>query len=197
VPNALTPYIEEVQQQAHNALDCRRWMAENLTKVDALPRRMTARASVGEAEGVADLVRHFWIYAQALLTSSASISLIFWPSPRGPRDLLEVRQARALLLRTKFGVTDSSPLASRELRDHFAHYDERLDAWASDTSRRTFVDGNIGPVRLLPASMDCVLRHYDPETDQFIFFGTEYGLGPIMAEVRRIADLALDDRLPE
>lgn len=194
MPNALVPYIEEVQQQALNGLDCRRWMTQTLAKVDALPVRTTG-VGVGQAEGVGDLIRHFWIYAQALLTASASISLMFWPSPRGRRDLAEVRVFRADTLRSKFAVTEACPLLSRQLRDHFTHYDERLDAWVSDTSRAAFVDGNIGPVRLLPAPMDCVLRHYDPETDRFIFFAAEYELGPIAEELRRIYEYPVDVRV--
>ena len=83
-------------------------------------------------------------------------------------------------------MTDESPLHSRALRDHFTHYDERLDAWAADQVRSAFADGNIGPVANLPVAEDRVFRHYDPKTDRLIFLGTTHALGPIADELRRI-----------
>lgn len=165
----------ELNQQARDGLDCREWMSEELARLQAGKR--------GDPH-----IRRFWIHARGLLTACASASLIFWPSPAGKRDLAELREYRAKALREEYGMTDASPLANRELRDHFTHYDERLDAWAADAERTGFADGNIGPLEALPYREDCVLRHYDDQRDQFVFLGTRYDVAAMVGELRQIAD---------
>src|SRR2546425_3055260 len=73
---------------------------------------------------------------QTLLVAAANISKIFWPPNRRYDD-------RGRQLRADLGVADNSVLALRTFRDHFEHYDERLETWASSSRRHNIVDTSV------------------------------------------------------
>lgn len=64
---------------------------------------------------------------EAFLAAWARISLILFPVLR-PDGTPTSRAARGSSLRQHLAITESSPLAVREFRDSWMHFDERLDA---------------------------------------------------------------------
>src|SRR5437870_10151252 len=74
---------------------------------------------------------------QTLLVAAANISKVFWPNHR--------YQDRGRKLRANLEVADNSVLALRSFRDHFEHYDERLENWASSSRRHNIVDTSVMP----------------------------------------------------
>src|SRR5262249_32316642 len=86
--------------------------------------------------------KRFWFSVHALLCAIANISKLFWPADtRG--------KSRGSKLRKILEVGDSSPFRSRNFRNHFEHWDERMDTWAltlDGLEHRWFVDGEIGSV---------------------------------------------------
>jgi len=119
-----------------------------------------------------------WYCLQNLLSAAANISKALWGvNP-------EIEKAREPL-RASLGITDDSPLRSRELRNHFDHFDERLDEWDKKSTTRIYMDRNI-----LPSGMNLIggigtgkhdeLRRYFPDTAIATFFGDAYELVPIV-----------------
>ena len=85
-----------------------------------------------------------WHSAQALLISAANLSKLFWPQGESGDD---TKSAKAAALRSAFGVTSGHTLQDRTLRNHFEHFDERLDTWNKDnpTAPSVFVDKSVYP----------------------------------------------------
>ena len=48
-------------------------------------------------------------------------------------------------LRAMLGVDEVSPQSSRKFRNHFEHFDERLEAWAAEDHAFLY-DCNVGPM---------------------------------------------------
>ncbi|MBA2468283.1 MAG: hypothetical protein H0V37_02625 [Chloroflexia bacterium] len=71
------------------------------------------------------------LLAHAFLSHVANISKILWPpcSRKSPIKQ-EVRDQRGEALRRILGITDSSVLHGRSLRDDLEHFDERLESWS-------------------------------------------------------------------
>ncbi len=74
-----------------------------------------------------------FFYAQASLSSAGNVSKLLWPpSPMIPDRGKKLRESR--------GISDDSPVAPRRFRNHFEHFDERLEEWAMTSKRRNLVD---------------------------------------------------------
>ena len=63
-----------------------------------------------------------WAAIQSILVSTANISKILWP-------VRQQNKARGKYLRDLLGVDENNLLADRTFRNHFEHYDERIDEW--------------------------------------------------------------------
>jgi hypothetical protein len=102
---------------------------------------------------------------QALLAAAANISKVLWPvSTRATRDVIPRRGA---ILRARLTVGDDSALRDRRLRNHFEHFDERLESFIAQQTR-SFADVLVGAA---PGSRPDYLeqfyfRRYDPERNE-------------------------------
>ena len=119
-----------------------------------------------------------WYSIQAFLVAAGNISKLLWPSePRLPE--------RGTELRASLSVGDESPLAPREFRNHFEHFDERLEKWSTSSERRNFVDSNIGPQGMVTGvEPGDFLRNFDPKTFAVTFRGDVYHLQPVANAIR-------------
>src|SRR3989442_13158213 len=61
-----------------------------------------------------------WYSVQGILLAAGNISKLLWPSNTQSAD-------RGNELRTLLSVSDGSPLTPRTFRNHFEHFDERLE----------------------------------------------------------------------
>jgi len=118
-----------------------------------------------------------WYSVQAFLVAAGDVSKLLWPT----NPLLPTRGEE---LRVSLAVPDSSPLAPRNFRNHFEHFDERLEQWATSSSRHIFVDSNTGPSNMIvgidPADY---LRNLDTTKHAITFRGDVYPLDPIAAAI--------------
>ncbi len=117
---------------------------------------------------------------QALLVATANVSKLLWPARPRIAD-------RGSQLKSNLGVGINSALELRTFRDHFEHYDERLEAWASDSTRHNIVDTSVLP----PSSISGIdprdfMRNFDPTTLSVTFRGDTYALQPVIAEVQAL-----------
>lgn len=76
-----------------------------------------------------------WYSVHAFLSATANVSKILWPK--------EIHKDRGDELRQLLSVPDDSVLKPRKFRNHFEHFDERLERWATSSERRNFVDRGI------------------------------------------------------
>lgn len=125
-----------------------------------------------------------WQYVQAMLTAVANISKALWGQSGS-------RAAERTALRAALEVEDDSPLRPTSMRNHYDHFDERLVEWWARSRGQRYVDLNIGPESdISDVPLHQRFRHYDPDAGQLTFWGDEYHLPTIRAEIERIAPLA-------
>ena len=126
-----------------------------------------------------------WYSVQSFLVAAGNISQILWP----PKPLLPERGAE---LRASLFVSGDSPLEPRTFRNHFEHFDERLEAWATSSKRRNFADSNVGPTGMIAGlEPGDYLRNFDTTLFAITFRGDLYDLRPIADAVRDLWEKAL------
>lgn len=86
-------------------------------------------------------------------------------------------------------VDSSSPVAATKFRNHFEHMDERIEDWAARSKNQNFMDMNVGALGVSGLDKIEQFRHYDPQTETIFFWGQTYELGPVLAEIERLASL--------
>lgn len=93
-------------------------------------------------------------------------------------------------LRAEVGATEDALERMKKLRNHFEHYDERLEAWAKRDPDPNFADMNLtapfGGISGLDASRS-VLRNFEPATWVATFGDEEFDLKPALGAIEEIA----------
>lgn len=90
-------------------------------------------------------------------------------------------------LRDSLQVTDKSPLRQVVMRNHYDHFDERIDKWFGTSQKHDFVDFTLGNPTLYDNYSDTdIFRSYDPQTKTLYFWGQEFPLQEIVDEVNRM-----------
>jgi hypothetical protein len=132
-----------------------------------------------------------WYFVQTLLNALGNISYLLWPpSPR--------IKGRGERLRESLCVEDDSPLKARRFRDHFTHFDERLDDWALSSENRDYADSNVG---VTPGKgvlfwfaegeyFRNIVRTDNPFEFTITFRGETLSLPPMIEAVRELAQKA-------
>jgi hypothetical protein len=128
--------------------------------------------------------------AHTFLTHAGNISKLLWPDKRTknkwPNSYERGKELRRILV-----VHENSPLKDRTLRNHFEHYDSRIDEWVFDSINRKhaqsvparyfYADSVITRARdvkrvITGLEIEDVMRHFDPETFTLSFRGERYNL---------------------
>jgi hypothetical protein len=129
-----------------------------------------------------------WYPVQAFLSAVANISKALW----GQGGSLTTQRAD---LRASLGIQDDSPLRSTAMRNHFDHFDDRLDKWWKRSTNRNYVDLSFGDMAsaITGPSIEIkdMFRSYDPATNNLVFWGETYHIPTIEQEIARIMPLAL------
>jgi hypothetical protein len=129
-----------------------------------------------------------WFALQGILISGANASKLLWGSKS--EDDLAARHR----LRADAEVDESSPFYSRQLRNDFEHFDERLEDWFAGSERQHYFGRNIGPVGALPQigqGPKDVFGHFDPDALTVAFWEHLIELQPLVSEAERIGQLLL------
>ena len=121
-----------------------------------------------------------WSAIQSILIAAGNVSKILWP----PRS----RSApRGVMLRALLDIDENNALSDRNFRNHFEHYDERIEDWLSSRHSAVYVDQIIGPppglLRDFPQNAH---RGYDPSTQTLSFRGESMNLGSILRALDEI-----------
>jgi len=124
-----------------------------------------------------DFEGDFFREALDLVHHAAAVSRIFWPPGSKNKQSRQRAMRRGQFLRDMLRFEHGHPIQDRTLRDHFEHFDERLDAWAEESPNRNIVQSLIGPRSAIggDAIKDAdIIRHYDPSTKMLGFRGEKF-----------------------
>lgn len=139
--------------------------------------------------GDKETLDRFWLSIESFLITVANISKILWPSPPIGSELPTEVSSRREALRALLSVDDSSLLKQKKFRNHFEHYDFRIEKYAKDYENTTIVDSNIGPIDSVVSGRNSVImRHFD--TDKFVlrFRDEEYSINQVVTAVHELLD---------
>ncbi|MCK2024074.1 hypothetical protein KZC52_14135 [Microbacterium sp. kSW2-24] len=170
----LSTFQRQVADQAALGLRGLAIMHAGLTELDAAWDGIPDRSAL-EAAG-----NEVWAGVQIFVTASGNVSKALWGSGGE-------RAGRRADLRSSLGVLDESPLRGFTFRNHFEHFDERIDRWASASDRRVLLDRHIGPADSVsgPEGRER-LRVLDPEAGILYFWGDQFDIAPIADELTRL-----------
>jgi hypothetical protein len=114
-----------------------------------------------------------WYSIQNLLVAIANISKLL-----GLKDDVQGQQSSKVpqdsftrfreQLRSSLKIDENSSLKSRKFRNHFEHFDERLEQWISSSQHHNFIDSNLGALPKGLETADCH-RNFDDSTYTLIF----------------------------
>jgi hypothetical protein len=136
-----------------------------------------------------------WGLTEIILTSSANISKFFWPGPPRTKEFGVTKQEvddRASYLKSILGIDDKSPLYDRDLRDHFEHYDERVQPWAKKSKNRVLFRRNIGAKLIGNIDQYANMGNLDPTTFTVTFWNKTYEIPIIIQEIEKILNATKD-----
>ena len=121
-----------------------------------------------------------WGSIQSILVATANVSKILWPARKQ-------RRARGKYLRDLLGVDDKNLLSDRTFRNHFEHYDERIEEWVENSNSAVYMDSRIDPFERTPLSLPQFYhRSYNPTSKMLSFRGESIDLAAVLAELAKI-----------
>jgi hypothetical protein len=116
---------------------------------------------------------------QNIALQGAAISRFFWPPNKK-------YSRRGDILRSAFGVTEQSPLRSRELRNKMEHFDEYLDDYLKTCIAGQFIPEYFGAKPPSDRGPLRFFRAFFTNTAEFEILGSVFAMQPLVNEVRRI-----------
>ena len=128
-----------------------------------------------------------WFAVEGLLSAAANVSKALWGQG-------SAANAARQPLRDSLCVSEASPFSERRMRNHFEHYDERLDEWWVKSPTHNIADRNIMPVGAI-AGIDRLgmFRQLDPTTLNVVFWGDTFNIPEIVAEASRLLPIVVKE----
>ncbi len=117
-----------------------------------------------------------WSSIQLILIAAGNVSKILWPGRKANKD-------RGIQLRRLLKIQDDNPIADRKFRDHFEHYDERLEKWTE--KRRGYFDFVMNP-SMQSFGQQNVSRGYDVDNSTLFFQGETLDLNAVVEALKEI-----------
>ena len=120
-----------------------------------------------------------WSSIQSILVAAGNVSKILWPS----KEYAE----RGERLRKLLKVSEDNILSDRKFRNHFEHYDERIEDWFKNQSSAVYSDLAIDPLKSMRRNVPTNHhRAYDPLTQTLTFRGESFDLAAVLKELKEI-----------
>ncbi len=120
-----------------------------------------------------------WCSIQSILVAAGNVSKILWPNAK--------YKTRGERLRKVLNVENSNIISSRKFRNHFEHYDERIDEWFKDNSSAVYADlGMNSSLRNRLPTRDH--RGYNSFNNTLVFRGETLDLGELLKALNEILD---------
>jgi len=112
--------------------------------------------------------------------AAGNVSKILWPQEKK-------YSLRGKGLRELLKIDDNNILSDRSLRNHFEHYDDRIEEWFKGKSSAVYSDLAIDPLkstrRNFPTNHH---REYDPLMQTLTFRGESFDLAAVLKELKEI-----------
>jgi hypothetical protein len=118
-----------------------------------------------------------WAAIQLILSAAGNVSKILWPSANKKN---KTSKRRGIELRSLLGIESQNPLRDRRFRNHFEHYDARIEEWFSKNSSATYMDPVIDPFKPIWGKLTVRHRDYNPVTKVLTFRGESIDLGVVL-----------------
>ncbi len=112
-----------------------------------------------------------WSSIQSILVAAGNVSKILWPQKKN-----ELRGER---LRQILKVKNDNPLSNREFRNHFEHYDSRIEEWFKKHSTGAYIDLAMNPF-LREGTSTNTHRGYNSFNNTLVFRGKSLDLTAIL-----------------
>ena len=123
-----------------------------------------------------------WGSIQSILVAVANVSKILWPSK-------QAYVARGKQLRELLGIADRNLLSDRTFRNHFEHYDERIEDWFDNNNSAVYMDSRIDPFEPTPRSLPRLFhRSYNPSSQMLSFRNESIDLAVVLAALAEIRE---------
>lgn len=123
-----------------------------------------------------------WSSIQSILVAAANVSKILWP-------VQNPNKTRGEHLRKLLSVDESNLLCDRTFRNHFEHYDERIEDWFNNNNSVVYMDLRINPFEPRPWSLPQFFhRSYNPVTKILSFRGESIDLGRVINSLVEIRE---------
>jgi hypothetical protein len=122
-----------------------------------------------------------WYSIQGFLVAVANISKMLWSTkvkyPNRGEDL-----------RKSLSVDNNSPLNSRKVRNHFEHFDDRLETWYEESPTHRYIDRSIASgINFVGGSAPIdYIRNFDNDRSVLTFRGEEYEIIPVINAVEEL-----------
>jgi hypothetical protein len=126
-----------------------------------------------------------WSSIQSILVAAGNVSKILWPSKE--------YSERGKRLRELLKVEDNNILSDRKFRNHFEHYDERIEDWFKKQSSAVYSDLAVDPFKSIWGNGHSNHhRAYDPLTQTLTFRGESFDLAAVLKELKEIRNKCSD-----
>lgn len=121
-----------------------------------------------------------WNSIQSILVAAGNVSKILWPQK-------EKYAGRGERLRELLKVSEDNILSDRKFRNHFEHYDERIEKWFKGKSSAVYSDLAIDPLKSMRRNFPTNHhRAYDSLTQTLTFRGESFDLAAVLKELKEI-----------
>src|SRR5262245_24494721 len=165
------PFFTLRQFQIHLMLQCKFFKAAEAELLNAL--------TILQSKPVDPEVRiKAWGAIQAMLTAAANISKALWG--QSGRNLETWRKP----VRDSLGTADDSRIREYDLRNHFDHFDERIDRWVKNKPH--IHDLGIDDLSTDLSEDTRLWRSFDSKTMSVIFEDDRFEIRPATAEVDKL-----------
>src|SRR5687767_10228572 len=111
-----------------------------------------------------------------MLIAAANVSKILWPA-------WDTHKARGIHLTSLLKIPDNNLLSARKFRNHFEHYDERIEKWTEN--RKGFIDWAMNPSFYLSGNEN-ISRGYNTHNNTLIFQGETLDLDAVLEALKEI-----------
>jgi hypothetical protein len=127
-----------------------------------------------------------WGSIQSILVAAANVSKILWPVKKSSKK-------RGEHLRKLLSVDESNLLYVRTIRNHFEHYDERIEDWFNKNNSLVYRDLRINPFEPRPWSFPQFFhRSYNPVSKKLSFRGETIDLARVINSLLEIREKCQD-----
>ena len=116
------------------------------------------------------------------INRASNASKILWPARKPYKE-------RGKQLRDLIGVDDHNLLSDRTFRNHFEHYDERIEDWFDGNDSAVYMDSRIDPFEWSPSSLPRLFhRSYNPISQILSFRDESIDLAAVLTALAEIRE---------